>query len=190
MLIPETQLAKGLAFINQLRAAKMYSERCQILKPNLGTCPWFLHDGLLWLNSLKHSSMIDEYAMPLEEYDDERRKRLIPRPAVPDSDPGPEQVWNIVHQQMGRTRFIMSEDHIDLRERGYVFWDQWRLENWGLLRTPWVRTSLGPPNPSQEAYAKMQRSLDRRTVIYLNGGRGWWSEDDESHIVYNNKPRT
>ena len=184
MPIHETQLAKGLAFINRLHAAKTYSERCQLLKPDLGVCAYFLPHGLVWLNSLKDGSMIDEYETSLEDYDDEQRNRIIPPPAVPDPDPGPEQIWNHVHQHLGRRQFIMSEQQTDIRERGYVFWDQWRLDNWGLMRTPWVWRPPRRPGPSREEYAKMRASLDRRSEIYLDGGRGWWSENDESHIVY------
>ena len=128
--------------------------------------------------------MSDEHFIKLEEYDDEQRNRIIPPPAVTDPDPGPEQVWNHMHQEMDREEFIMSERQTYIRERGYVFWDQWRLENWGILRTPWEWWLLGSPGPSREEYLKMRASLDRRSEIYLDGGRGWWSENDESHIVY------
>ncbi|KAF3483594.1 uncharacterized protein GIQ15_02918 [Arthroderma uncinatum] len=73
-----------------------------------------------------------------------------------------------------------ADEHIPLRERGYVMWSHRRLSRWGLLKTPWQFPPFSSYHQSPEVEEAVLRSHQRRTEIWLKGGRGWWSEDDET----------
>jgi hypothetical protein len=123
----------------------------------------------------------------LEEYDDEELAKYVDPPSRADPDDGPELVWRTAHRMSYCDGFVNSDIHRPLRMRGYVLWDKDRLERWGLLKecrqaSPGSRR-LPSHNTFDEAW---ERSLQRRAQIYLHGGRGWWSEDDESRVIYSN----
>ncbi|EGD94589.1 hypothetical protein TESG_02099 [Trichophyton tonsurans CBS 112818] len=121
--------------------------------------------------------------IPLSRYSGDRLKHDIQKPTVWDGR-GPAEVWRTTHLEMSSYNFVMADEHISLRERGYVMWDYSRLSNWGLLRVPWQPPPREPPEVELDMREKVFRSHQRRSDIYLQGGRGWWSEEDESRVVY------
>lgn len=143
----------------------------------MGSIYYFIDDALL----LSYRSRDDTR---LSEYCAQRTKKEIRPPAVIDPDKGPAEVWRITHLEMPSREFVMANAHIPLRESGYVMWDYDRLSRWGLLKIPW-RPIPGPSREEQNRqWEEMRRSFDRRTEIWRSGGRGWWSEHDESKVVY------
>lgn len=78
----------------------------------------------------------------------------------------------------------------DLRKRGYVMWDHSRLVNWGFFRFQWhpaPREDSDSNDDGRDAFREavmMILSWQRRRVLYDRGARGWWSEDDESKLVW------
>ena len=56
--------------------------------------------------------------------------------------------------------------------------------NGGVLNIPWRPTRTSLPDPSSKAEREMEKSQERRSEIWLRGGRGWWSKHDESKVVY------
>ncbi|KAK6599905.1 hypothetical protein H4I96_07231 [Botrytis cinerea] len=114
-----------------------------------------------------------------------RRKKRINLSKNPvwydDEDKGPELVWRWAHQSCGSVDFVLCDKHRFEREWGYVMWDYSRILELGVTESEWERTDDAENNkgsrPSRE-------SMDRREKIYRTGGRGWWSAEDESKVVW------
>ncbi|CAH0050892.1 unnamed protein product [Clonostachys solani] len=112
-------------------------------------------------------------------------------PLYQDPECGPVRAWETVfcgdlHMRVLRHRYIRIH-----RRRGYVFWDLARLEKqefsgarWETDQAPdpiadyWTNQMLNPPIET------VLMSRERRSEIWKAGGRGWWSFDDESKVVY------
>lgn len=123
-------------------------------------------------------------SVPLSAYDQERLEREVRPPAIIDADGGPAEVWRVTHLGKPGQKFVMANSHIPLRECGYVMWDFERLANWGMLKTPWQPIPPRPYAEVREIREKVRRSHERRSEIWIKGGSGWWSEQDESKVVY------
>lgn len=61
-------------------------------------------------------------------------------------------------------------------------WERERLEKWNLLTLDWDYENY--ECPGSEVCCDMIRSQELRAEVWKRGGRGWWSEDDESKVVY------
>jgi len=81
--------------------------------------------------------------------------------------------------------FVFLNSNACLRQRGYVMWDHKRIEDESILHTlEKAQEDDGrQPWPTDE-WDKMQRSFDKRSEIWLQGGSGYWSEGDTSKIVW------
>jgi hypothetical protein len=106
-------------------------------------------------------------------------------PFAHDPDSGPADAWRWAHQDETRRSFVYSTQQTALRARGYCMWDRARLNQWSVFRQPWKP----PNNPhigDQQGKRKdeMHMSWRRRSEIYLRGGEGWWSANDESKVVW------
>ncbi|KAJ4203155.1 hypothetical protein NW767_005265 [Fusarium falciforme] len=74
---------------------------------------------------------------------------------------------------------------------GYVFWDEARLEKLGALTQDGLAKLTAPTDPL-EAYRELENNQlqalrTRRSEIWKQGGSGWWSQDDESKVVWPEK---
>jgi hypothetical protein len=84
--------------------------------------------------------------------------------------------------------FVNSESLISTREWGYVMWDRSRLDGMGIFEDDWVEREAEPP--SEDIIRRREQRLastQRRGEIYWAGGRGWWSFNDESKVVWPNR---
>ena len=117
------------------------------------------------------------------EYSNDDERRYIRSPSQNDPDPGPAKAWRWAHEHVSRDSFVQYEYHRELRKRGYVMWDLERLERWNLFGAAWESDPKVDIDYVQE-YQAMIKSFDERSEIYERGGRGWWSEGDESKIVW------
>ena len=174
---PLRQLSLGLNYLRRLVTAKTYKERYQLLAPNRRSDFYFLHEGLI------ASNMVDDDDVELCEYSSEDERRYIHSPILNDPNPGPAKAWRWAHEHVSRDCFVQYEYHRELRQRGYVMWDLERLEHWDLFRAPWENASEAKSELVEE-YEAMIKSFDTRSEIWHRGGRGWWSEGDESKIVW------
>ncbi|DAA75553.1 TPA_exp: Uncharacterized protein A8136_1627 [Trichophyton benhamiae CBS 112371] len=173
-------ISLGLHFIFRLGGTQKFEHRRELLNPHRNVQLASIDRAL----KQHKPPYIDR--VPLSRYSGERLKHDIQKPGVRD-DRGPAEVWRATHLAMSSYNFVMADDHIPLRERGYVMWDYSRLSNWGLLRVPWQPPPREPPEVARDMREKVLRSHQRRTEIYLEGGRGWWSEEDESRVIYRRK---
>jgi hypothetical protein len=171
------ELSLGLRFVNRLSITKDYENRVRILNEHIGNEIHFLDYALSQSNTSRDH-------VRLSDYSEERKNLELRPPAIFDPDVGPAEAWKFAHLEKTARKFVMASDHIPLRERGYVMWDYERLANLGMFDAPWQ----SPPRRSymelMEEKVRVQRSYQRRTDIWLSGGRGWWSEQDESKVVY------
>ncbi|MCJ1283012.1 hypothetical protein MMC26_002339 [Xylographa opegraphella] len=172
-------LSLGLNYLRRLVTAKTYEERYQLLAHNHRSDHYFLHEGLVASNGDDE----EDDAIELCQYGSEDERRYIHSPFLNDADPGPAKAWRWAHEHVSRGSFVQYESHRELRERGYVMWDLARLEQWNLFEQAW-RSGMEPRIDFVEEYRAMVRSFDARSEIYQRGGRGWWSEGDESKIVW------
>ncbi|KAI2784300.1 hypothetical protein F4815DRAFT_455298 [Daldinia loculata] len=101
-----------------------------------------------------------------------------------DEDSGAEQIWKISLEYAPSRHFaIYNELDWPYRECGYVFWDQERLQALGALKPAWKPAEQLAYNSTVDM-EEMQSSWDERTSIYNRGGRGFWSKDDDTQVVW------
>ncbi|KUJ18950.1 uncharacterized protein LY89DRAFT_582443 [Mollisia scopiformis] len=175
----ETILARGLASLHSIILAKTYNEKVQVLYPDLiESTDKFLHQALTAANDTNDNIW-------LEDYTEGDKIQKIRSPFFQDPDTGPSDVWFWANQEETRAHFINCEMRKSLREWGYVLWDRARLDALNVLSTPWEEaTDLVTIDEYGWRYSRQQKSLERRHEIYVKGGRGWWSAEDESKIVW------
>ncbi|KAK2882611.1 hypothetical protein FQN49_000183 [Arthroderma sp. PD_2] len=171
-------ISLGLEWIDRLGRTRKFKHRRELLTAKRHMLPISFSRGLK--NRVVISST--DY-VSLSEYSEERLKRDVRRPAIKHQS-GPAEVWRVTHLDNSSNNFVMANEHIPLRERGYVMWSYGRLSKWGLLEIPWQRPLPNSYSPSVGVADEVNRSCRRRTEISRNGGSGWWSENDESKVVY------
>ena len=68
-----------------------------------------------------------------------------------------------------------------LRERAYVFWDGNRLRNHpdGLGEDPGDRRGY-----TKAEHEDMMESFDERSKVCQKGGKGYWSKNDTSRVMW------
>ena len=108
-----------------------------------------------------------------------------------DSDTGPKTAWQWAHWNLSMYHAVGSYKHTCLLRHGYVMWDHTRVED---FYNPSVEWNFHSPYSGEEAQTKrsiveneretMMRSWQRRSDIFRKGGRGWWSFEDESQVVW------
>ncbi|KAM0167930.1 hypothetical protein ACHAPF_011502 [Botrytis cinerea] len=174
----EPLIARGLFAVRNMVEAKGYKE---IRKSYYQDYPEYSSNLLdHGLRNSAHGSG-DEWHW-LEGYSKEEEDKFIKNPVwYDDEDKGPELVWRWAHQSCGSVDFVLCDKHRFEREWGYVMWDYSRILELGVTESEWERTDDAENNkgsrPSRE-------SMDRREKIYRTGGRGWWSAEDESKVVW------
>ncbi|KAK2757966.1 hypothetical protein FQN54_004372 [Arachnomyces sp. PD_36] len=173
-------ISQGLAYIRRLVTAPTFQERCELL----GEFPERDYD--FFLEGLRVDYKEDDVRRPLSHYDENQKKALASKSSIEDPDPGPFNAWYWAHARDYRQGFFCEREHMLLRERGYVMWDQWRLLEWNLFGKPFEEEDYPYPvdHLTEERQEEVEESWDIRREIFRNGGRGWWSKDDESKIVW------
>ena len=107
-----------------------------------------------------------------------------------DTDSGPVKAWRWAYHHQNAVVGLASPDMRWLRQNGYIFFDSGRLQAWGILNTPYsTQYQLYAASQSSESHEamKLQRSFRERSEIFARGGRGWWSEGDQSRIRWLNE---
>jgi hypothetical protein len=182
-------MSRGLAFLYSLEQAKDYAERCEIVTRRLAlpkTCRL----------DYAFIDMLDYYEDETPPWEDERNTEWeyenyivekTPEELVEDLDEGPSRSW----YQALRSEDLTLVDrtfNMPFRWRAYVTWDYDRITAQDLLecgdyqsthRVERERQFFGP-----EDEPIMKKSWDERSRIWKKGGRGYWSEGDESKIVW------
>ena len=171
-------LARGLPHVRRLVSAETYEQRYALLGHAPDWISEFVHEALLISND-------PDDGIRLSEYTNIDELRHITPPFFNDSDAGPEKAWRWAHDRDTCIGFVNSGIRRQIREWGYVFWDNSRLDKFEALETPWQLPDEDPPVD----YTEMRKSHDRRSQIYMAGGRGWWSWEDETKVIWPNGKR-
>ncbi|ROW13217.1 hypothetical protein VPNG_04882 [Cytospora leucostoma] len=100
-----------------------------------------------------------------------------------DTDKGPYEAWRSVNAFVTGPRMFSRSANATLREHAYVLWDWDRVDKDHLLRL-FATLPMDPPHLSEEDYNNMITSFHERSVIWQRGGRGYWSENDLSKVVW------
>jgi hypothetical protein len=174
----EPILARGLSSIHSIALAYTYEDRYNLIYPDY---PQYSPD---WLFGALNAANDIHDGDWLEDYSDDQLARITAS-FFPDSDTGPVEAWVWAHKEESGRQFINTPIRQPLREWGYVMWDRARLHEWKVFQTPWGPPDDYPPTTEVlECHAERETSLQRRSEIYRSGGRGWWSFEDESKVVW------
>ncbi|KAH6673485.1 hypothetical protein B0J14DRAFT_49773 [Halenospora varia] len=198
-LITTSQLlSRGLASIYEITQTLTYSSRYAAIFPPSNPSRHFPNNNLLNVLSCRLDRPHTRHINPLE--------LDITSSLFPDEDCGPSEAWlreneNYDVRDNGLTLGGGSES---MREWGYVFWTYSRLSSWNFF-TP---AQIPPPqqlplSPHSLADFQMQMMLleqqsrrrcgyarrtdpgySRKVLLFQAGGRGWWSKDDESRVLW------
>ena len=173
----EPILARGLASICSLQACISYDSKASIMCPDEPRASnIFLYHALEAANSLDNR-------LDLDHYTSEDEINNISPPYFKDPDSGPEDVWRLTHEISTRAYFVNGEEWSLHREWGYVMWDRGTLEEIGIFKDDWDESGRAPWRERVSRELR-EASHKRREEIYRAGGRGWWSFEDESRIVW------
>jgi len=170
-------LARGLASICSLQACTSYDSKASIMCPDEPRASYiFLYHALEAANGSDNRINLEDYT-PYDYISN------IPPPYFEDPDSGSEDVWRFMHEISTRAYFINGEEWTLHRKWGYVMWDRSTLDDMGIFDEEWdlSRRVLREEGASREL---RMASFKRREEIYRAGGRGWWSFEDESRIVW------
>lgn len=123
---------------------------------------------------------------PLKEYTFEQSKQLQ-NPEVEEPDPGPAEAWKWSHMDFDWEDFVWSVHCRELRAWGYVMWDNARLSEY-IYTQPFTL----PPLPDEEELERRKEatisSMVKRKHLFRKGAKGWWAEEDESHLEWGDPP--
>ncbi|KAH7022154.1 hypothetical protein EDB80DRAFT_628843 [Ilyonectria destructans] len=172
----QDSLSRGLQFIHQVMNEVSYSSKKELLRSTVDYKPISLHDAIT------ASYVADDNDEPLEEYSNDEIQAMLRRSR--DRNDGPFVAWRSVHREDPRDSWVLTLETAGLRERAYVLWDNDRIERYKLLE---LYESV-PEDPShtfdEDEFDRMQESFEERSQIWRKGGRGDWSPNDTSRVVW------
>ena len=179
-------LSLGLARLHDIVVAKSYDERHHVLyTPHPASTSRFLYDGLQ-----RTQDLYKDDALSWNDLDNAEGIASLHPPFKHESDTGPIDAWGWAYNPTDAD-FVYAESHEWLRLRGYVFWDHSRLDAWSIFQSPYGPPDTTVADAERASYAASDRLWDdtrgrcnRRAEIHRAGGRGWWSLEDESKVVY------
>ena len=176
----EYYLSLGLSYLRQLGNAHTYKEQYRILSPHLG----------------KSERAFLGYRLRLAMYRGAINLRShTSKSPMKQVDIGPIDVMSWLYQR-APSRLYLGRTQRPIRQRGYIMFDINRIEGWNILDHSFDQTlsyksccfSSLPLSEEraehQRRYDEMLESFDERYKIYKNGGRGWWSKEDTSRVVW------
>ena len=180
----EHYISFGLEYLHRLVTANTYEERYQLLSSQLDlNCRFDFLDA-----ALEEPGDYDDYNdITLADLTEEEKAKRINSPLEKDPDIGPAEAWRWAYQRATTACLYGLTEQRLLRKHGYVMFDYDRLCESNLLFESFV-----PPDEDPEAevlaidqrYDKLRKSLHDRSLVWRRGGRGWWSEGDESKVLW------
>ena len=186
-------LSSGLEWLHKLVTANTYGERYEMFLPCLSTNCDFIGSMLFRTTSLPLPALgpFDAFdGRNLAELDEEDQSKIMSTSFANDPDKGPSKAWRWAYQKSDVAKLYYGVEQEQLRERGYVMFDFDRLSRWNVFSAPfdaeeafddWYKRRR---EEDDEPYERMTRSWDERSKIWLRGGRGWWSDGDESKLIW------
>ncbi len=175
------QLFHGLEFVYNLTIADTYDAKHKMLNATSGPS-----DNETSLPQALQEVISDDGNddRKLAEYSDAELHAIAQDrsgQAEDDTDQGPYEAWREANADYWLSDSCMSSDAAWLRERAYVFWDEDRLRNHqdGFGEDPGDRRDC-----TKAEHEDMLESFDERSKVWQKGGKGYWSRDDTSRIIW------
>lgn len=175
-------LTRGLKSLYSIAQAQTYKERTDALyepfpKLDRHFLYWALGETNLRSHNLPYTTYLGNFTFS------QRETFIKPAFFVEDSDTGPKEAWLDAHRVDTMPSWVYSErDQARAhREWGYVMWDRARVQHFDLDYRGRV---FRRRDESQKKKESVRRSWPRRAEVHLAGGRGWWSEGNESKVLW------
>lgn len=171
----EHLLSLGLKYLRRLVTASTYQERYKLLelKPEA--------DALYSALSVAADAYED---IPLANLTEQERALYIKPQCFKDSDIGPAEAWRWAY--MGETtsdQYFMPYQR-PMRRFGYVMYDYDRLCSWPEFHGPFKPASTYDREVRNRNHREMMDSWRKRSDLWLDGARGYWSDGDKSKLVW------
>lgn len=171
----EHLLSLGLNYLRRLVTASTYEERYKLLE---------LEPEENGLHSALCVALDANDDFPLADLTEKERAQYIMSPYSEDSDIGPAEAWRWAYQaETTSGQYFMSWQR-QLRRFGYVMYDYDRLCSWPEFHKPFNSPYKDDPKVRRCNFEGMMDSWKKREEVWLNGGRGWWSEEDTTKLVW------
>ena len=176
----EHYVSLGLAWLHKLAIASTYDERYQLLAPETGEQdPDFMRKTIVGA----HDEVI---AIQLPEVTEHTILNYVRPSFLYEPDTGPFTAWWWAYKNDLDYFMYASSELKALRSTGFIMFDYDRIQRRNLLEItfdPYTRFH-------EEKVASIRRdenlkwSRCKRSEIYDRGGRGYWSEDDDSKLIW------
>ncbi|KAG8529607.1 uncharacterized protein KY384_006244 [Bacidia gigantensis] len=169
----------GLEFLHKVDQTKDYDKRYALFAIKYDSDRDFLSA------SFEIESTIEEVDKPLKDFADNQIKGWFPASSLADTDDGPFEAWKWAYADC---HFLYDlTEFVRLRKLGYVFLDADRLSSFFLNPGNAILWSMN----WDEYFAEQtqlqlfqHKSFEKRSELWASGWRGWWSENDQSKMVW------
>ena len=155
-------LSRGLDFLLSVSEAKTYEKRSYLLR-SPRTDHEFLYGPL---------AETPGPVNPVDVLDDTElgRASMIATAVLPEDDLGPFRAWAWAYAELPARAMFYAFAKGDLRDRGYVFFDLDRLEEWNMFDEEFSNPKVRQVD--HRAYEAMRVSWAERKNLFERGERG------------------
>lgn len=176
----EHYVSLGLAWLHKLAIASTYDERYQLLAPETGQKDRdFIRDTFAGAQEEVSSSQFPEFTK-------HNILNYVTPPFIYEADTGPFTAWWWAYGNEIDYYMYASWELKDLRSTGFIVFDYDRIQRRNLLEFSFDSRTLF--HEKKEARIRWRERMDwscrRRTELYDRGYRGYWSEDDNSKLIW------
>ena len=172
----EHYLSLGLSFVRKLVTVPTYDERYRLLLLEHKKDETFMYITL--------SEMDYSIGKPIAGLTEADRAALAKPMSALDPDKGPAEAWFWAYYRENMAQCYALGEQKQLRERGYVMFDYDRLARWEVFDQQFTSTIDRDSSEMKARHKEMHDSWRKRSKVWQNGGRGWWSEDDQSKLIW------
>lgn len=176
-------LAQGLGKLQTILDAPTYEERYRVINPLIWNNLFF---GNAWLNKALHQPLRWDnghllFAMTEQDWD-----MYVRSPFFKEPDSMAWNSWKVLHDQFSADHFVNSRWHLKVRSAGYVFWD-WKRVDMHFFKILMAESQFRKLTAREiQQREEAQESRKRRALIFARGGRGYWSFDDDTKVLFPN----
>ncbi len=181
LIMPPLQLSHGVEFVYNLTIADTYDAKHSELEATSG--PIVRATNLP--KALQEVMADDENDdIRLAGYCDAELHCIANRysgQVEDDTDRGPYEAWREANAECWLADSCMLREAAWLRERAYVFWDGDRVRNhqYRCGGNPGYRRGY-----TKAEHEDMMESFDERSKVWQKGGKGYWSTNDNSRVIW------
>lgn len=188
------QLSYGLHFLFRVDRAESYEQRLQLLKSKgLSSTSHFLAAYLPNATPQDicrccppgNSPLADGLVWTREEVETNLSAKDTDGPD--DLNSGPFDIWWYVNKRSSVHDTVFQGHNTILRRYGYVMCDVLEFFDKEEVRSrvrAARRQNVADRDEVNQVRSQMERSWQERAAIYEDGGRGYWSAADVSHITW------